>query len=420
MSLEALLVLFTAYGTGTLLSRGTWSGSLVPLSGYLPIYLIGLVGFVVFFVLEQRNPPRPRLRFFVVLVVLLSIILLVANRQIQARQSTTVTTFPNDSLVQSVAAAEGLLQGQNPYAMDFGQTAFRIFPSAWGGSPDFNVARLHYIYPPLEFLVFVPQVVFSRLAHLTIDYQSFYLVLFLLIVWLLCRLTPSWQKRTLILIFTLGNPWLWVNVLIGYNDTLVALLLLSVLMAWKGKRFLLSGVLLGLALSAKQTTWVLLPLWAYWIWRQHHLKLVQWVDIKKAAVSAVLVCAVIYLPFLLWNAPAMYDDMFRYLSGAIPGSVPLAGFTFAQYLAVFHIVSGSWATTSILPLTLLATALISWWAIRRVRKNNELKNLFGLSAVVMLVVILFNRLGADNYLIPVFVLAIAAHIIEPSSSASHV
>lgn len=206
MSLEALLLLFTAYSTGTVLSKGVWNGSLAPLPGYLAVYLLGFVGFLLFVGLELQYPKMARLRFVILLVTLSSIILLVTGQQIQARQRRLNPINPNDGVVQSVTAAEGILSGQNPYTMDFGTTAFRVFPSPWNNVPADNVARYHYAYPPLQFLVFVPIVEISRLAHWTIDYQTAYLLVFGVIVWLLCGCTTSWRRRSLILLFTFREP----------------------------------------------------------------------------------------------------------------------------------------------------------------------------------------------------------------------
>lgn len=211
-----------------------------------------------------------------------------------------------------------------------------------------------------------------------------------------------------------------MNVLLGYNDTLAALFILAAALSWQNRRYLLSGALLGLMVATKQTTWTLVPLWGFWIWQQVHRSQVDRKSVQQTLVAASITGGLLYLPFLLWNAPAMYDDMFRYLSGVIPHSLPIAGFTFAQYLTYLRVVSGPWTTASIFPLTVLAFGLVSWWAIIQIQRKPNPILLLSLSSVVMLTVILFNRIGADNYLIPVFILALASFILTPTLDEPHV
>lgn len=409
---EAVLTLFAAFITGTVLAKGLWSGTIFELTSYINIYTIGFAAFLCLLFFQRLRSPRRELAvFLVVALAFSSIIIIEAARQMEARQLFPKPRYANDGVVQSVEAARFLLHGQNPYTADFGITSFRAYGAAiddglTGQGTSRNLAFDHYVYPPLIFLLYVPLVAVSDLTNAMIDFQSWSLLFFFATVGLLLWVSPTWTGRTRLLLLTVGNPFLWVYALAGFSEFVLLFPLALSFVAFDRNKPMLGSIAFGLALAAKQTAWLLLPLWVYWLWRK---------KTRPAALTgrhmgvAAAVAATILLPFFIWNPGAMYDDMVRYLSGIIPGSFPIANATVAQYLVQYGIIQSPWSPVSLWPMQGAMVILAGWALYRWLGNAWTTSRVLTAASTLTLVATITNRVGADNYFMVPLVLLLLAY-----------
>lgn len=414
MSLEAVLLLFSAFATGITLTHSTWVDSIALSGGLLTITLAGWAAFFTYLSLEVWSSPKRRLAQYIIIIVVFGGILVnLAGQQVVARRSTQTTAYHNDGAAQSVEAAKFLIRGINPYAADFSTTPFAIWPSA-NGFATRNIAYDHYAYPPLTFLVFVPPVLLHNLTGWAIDYQLFYFIVWLALVVIISALATDWIIRHRLLILTLGNPFLWAYAFAGYNDTLFVLGFLAAALAATRRRWILAGACLGLSLASKQTAWLLLPPVAAWLWTNYRLGRISFDAAKRFAAAMLVTTALVVLPFLAWNPAALYDDTVRYVSGAIPGSFPISNTTVIQYLRVWGFISSPWSQVAVWPIQLAALLPAFWIVTRWIRSSPTISRLLAAGSIILLVAALFNRVGAENYFVPVLLLAVSSYAANRS------
>lgn len=410
ISLQTVLIFISAYGTGAyFVETANTQPFIAPLPGYLVIFLIGFVMVAVSLVIDFiDHPRRETVRSAVVLMGLLVVTTIFLRHQIIARQKSLGIVARNDGVVQTEEAARFLLRGQNPYTADYGTTAFGSFPSLY--RPDApNLAAQHFAYPPLTILLFTPFVWLKDTLQQTIDFQSLYLLNLFVLVGLLFAVTPRWSLRTLVVILTLGNPFLVASALSGFNDLLVVTGVLGAVILISRQRWLLSGIIFGLVLAAKQTAWVLLPIFIYWVWMKRDKK-----KVKKTfwrwCIGTGITALAVYLPFFLWNPGAIHDDLVRYIGGAIPHTMPIAGTTVMQYLHISGLVNDPWSTFPVWIIQAPILAMVWWAAIRTMKKQPSESSLLTLTGIVTLVAILTNRFGGNNYFMIPMTLFIAAFV----------
>ena len=416
ISSEALLILLSAFATGRLLQMKFLSPFIQPIGNTLIIYVLGFAAFFIFVYLEQRSKTYDRLKFLTVVIFSLVIIGTVVSREASFR--TKPPPFArNDGATQSIAAADFLLHGKNPYASDFTQTIYGSFFRGQPAGIDYG-ALTHYAYPPLVPLLNIPAVWADQALHIRVDAQSLYVIVFLLLVVVLLRSTKNWSQRTKIAVLTLANPFVWMYPVAGWNDIIFITAVVCTAIAIEKRNLAVAGFSFGLALAAKQTSWLLIPLWAAWLsWLSQQGKISR-AQLKRAVWSAIGTAAVLYLPFVLWNAPAMYDDIVRYVSGSIPNTYPIQGITFLQYLYKWHLIASPWVRTPTYLFQLLAGVPALWLALRMIKKHLAASAwLFG-SAVFILAVTLFGRFGAENYYATVFLIALDGYCLQHNEHVS--
>ncbi len=413
---ELVLLAVQAYATGKLYILELFHPFFRSGGGALILFLIPLLALVAyFFLLQIERPTAARWGFVVVCVASLLVTGVLTHRQISYRSGEALPLTDNDGAVQSRAAATFLLRGQNPYTADYRQTDFRIFPSPSGRGVD-NLALDHYAYPPLQFLLMVPTVFINTTFDTHFDTQTLYLILFLIYCVAVVALGNTWSMRTRLLLLTLGNPWFLLLAFAGFNDiTMVALLTLAAVAAHR-RWWVASSVLMGCAVASKQTAWVSAPLWAAYVWFALGGAWRAWW--KQLAIAAGT-ASVFFLPFFLWNPGAMFDDIVRYVSGAIPGSYPLSGNTILQYLRPLGLVDSPWTTFSAWPFQLSVGATMVLFAYRALRRRPRASVWLGWSAMTILAITLVSRFAPDNYFLAIAELIVAAYGLSLIERGSH-
>ncbi len=411
MMLNAALWLMVSLLGPQLISSSWLSPYFTSGSGTLLISVSALIGVLVFWILAgSQRTDRARLNFMVVVVFSGLIIGLAFIRQLDLRGPTGQPVGIHDGAVQTEVAASFLLDGKNPYAADYSNTKYAIINPPIPGGPAVNVVWSHYIYPPLPFVLQVPWSALGRWLHFVADARWLTLAAFVVTAGILIQPAKDWTKRTTVAILTLGNPLLWTFALAGQNDFYPALGLVGATLAIRAKRWWLAGITFGLALTAKQSVWMLVPLVIVWLWARYRRQALAWKPVLWGAVASSLA---IIGPFLLWGPTQLYDDIIRYASGSIPFSYPISGSTLLQYLHVSGLLASPWAIVPTAWFQLAVGVPLFWVLGRRLWTQPTASQWLLAASILMLGVLLVSRYVNLNYFVTLEFLVLAAWILQP-------
>jgi len=310
----------------------------------------------------------------------------------------------HDGVIQSEVAAQMLINGVNPYAASFVGTPFEFFhPPRFGQA--ISPVLSHYAYPPLVILAYVPSALWAQISYWPIDGREMTTLAFIVLVIILLRAGKSLVYKTWMAMFLLVTPLVTLYPLIGFNDIFFLLAIVGSALLARRKHWIVAGALLGLAAVSKQTAFIAWPLWAWWLLqevRQHHLpKEIAWKSLGWMVGVAIL----IYLPFIIWNAGALYDDVIHYVSGVVPYTYPIGGDSLYQFSVLLKLVPDAWAPTRPF-IGLVIAALISFpigafWIRRRPTASQWLTSL----VLITFFVSLANRYLYENYVAGLVLLA---------------
>jgi hypothetical protein len=202
---------------------------------------------------------------------------------------------PNDVHVKSDVlvieeAAAALVAGENPYDASFDADALSSWPSA---------TRTHFPYLPATLVFGIPRAVGgpgpftdARVPFLAVTLC----VAMVALAW--SRVAPSGRLRAfqILLVAATGAPLVYTS---GKELPVIALLLASLVALDRG-RPVVAGVSAGVAASAHQLAWLLIPLLA--------LAPAARSDRRRITVAAAATMAVSMVPFVLWDVRAFADD----------------------------------------------------------------------------------------------------------------
>lgn len=405
--LSSLLFLAVGFASGKLLTKDFLAPFLDTSAGALLPYLITFVGFLLS-LRGGKNPAAARRRFIVLTTATVLIVVMTTWRQSLIRMNNPVLI--HDGAVQTEVAANFLLHGQNPYAADFRPTLFGRAPSPF--RPDaVNLAWTHYVYPPAVIMTAIPSIVLRPWLGPLTDIRWLYVLALIALTTAVVLNVKSWERRSLTVVLLLGNPFIWLYAVAGFNDILAIAAIVGSVLALQRKRWVSAGVLMGLALALKQTAWLALPFWLWLIWHEQQSHKGQPIA-ARATISLAVTTAIIYLPFFLWGPAALYDDLVRYVSGSISFSYPISGSTFLQFERIFGLVDSPWEIIQTWPWQLVA-AVAGWWAgWRWLRRRPTAGILLMVTAAVTLGVAMVSRFFNDNYLSAILLLATAAYLLD--------
>lgn len=379
----------------------------------LPFALLGLVAPIVYLSLGERpSVSSDRRRYIWALTVCLVLVIGLTSRQILIRPPLSRPDGMYDGAVQSEVAARLLLHGINPYGADYRGTPYAAVNVPIPGGPADNVVWHHYIYPPLTFLLFVPLEVLRPVLGPMADYRMITVGALIILSVLLIRRGQSWSERTTGVLLTLGNPLLWGYAVIGANDVLGPLGLIGATLLIMRRKWFLAGIVFGLALATKQTVWIIVPLWACWLWRQSQLTDQPRTAMLRHLIGLGSVVALTYGPFLLWHPARVVTDLLPYAAGAFPWTYPISGTTFLQYLSVFHLIPSAWSVIPTHLFQLLVGIPMLVVTLRWIKRSSEPSRWLAAAAVLSLSVLLVSRYFNNNNLGLPTALLVGAFILQ--------
>ncbi len=382
------------------LTAQRWAIDIVTLAGFLT--LLGIANRQA----AKRWGPR------VIGLTIAVWIAVVMGRHILIHQASQPGNLMHDGTLQTEVAARFLLRGQNPYTANYQGTLFDFAYSST--APLENSAFTHLVYPPGMLALAIPFVWLADASGTFVELPVLYVGLAILASLLLVRRLSDPAARSRAMLLTIGNPLIMLYPIAGYNDLAVAaLLVLTALLTWR-RRWVTAGLVFGLAVATKQLAWVAAPLWLVWLWSEQRHDTQLRTGARRAVLAALAVTVLMYGPFLIWNAPALIEDLVVFPAGTLLGAYPIAGSTLWQLKAFFQgpdhvwdLVPSGWISA----LVGAAAVVISgrWLHLR----PGPSRWLIGV-ATSALALGLTHRFFHDNYLMAIVFVLIAAYVSQPA------
>lgn len=316
-------------------------------------------------------------------------------------------------VLQTEATIAFLLQGKNPYAEDYTQT-----PMATWGHPDFRTALYHYPYLPWTFIFSAPFYLIGQAVGFY-DQRLVYLLLLTVALGVAPTLVQS-ARAKLALVAALGlNPLLGLDVIFGQNDVFVLCWLLFSLVAWQQWAYrqakarhegswvlTLSVLCFGLACASKPTAWFFAPFYGLLLVvdqsDNQHKSWRVWLPLLplllRRSLPALVVFALLILPYFLWNPFAFYDDVWRWSSGQGETGYQIWGWGASNFVLAWGWVHDRFAQWPFWRLEILCALPVLLWFLERQRRHNTLFAACWHYGVFLFVFFYSSRFLNENYL----------------------
>lgn len=300
-------------------------------------------------------------------------------------------TLIGDGALQMQISRTLLVRGINPYGFNYDGTGLEHAP--WG-QPFPNPALHHLDYWPGTVLIPLPVQAAFQSVFGWWD-ERIWLLVAAAAVWLLLRrLVPGTRGRMAALAVFLfpGHSLLAV---LGDNDMPMVALLLAAALAMVNRKWLLAGLVVGLAIATKQTALIAVPVLVVWAIHQGADRRA----IIRAAGVGAATTALFFAPFLLWNAAAFINDTLIFNFGGGPETYPIQGIGLSAWLLQVGIINGPRDAFPFfliqLPLVVTAWILAGRWLTRH-RRPGDVILWIGIAFFVFLFT---NRFSQPAYLL---------------------
>jgi len=296
-----------------------------------------------------------------------------------------------DGAYQIQLARNVLMRGVDPYGFDYTGTGLERAP--WN-QPFPNPALHHLDYWPGTIVLPLPvQAAFQGVLGWWDE--RIWLLLAAVAVWILLgRLVPGAGGRMAAVAFFL-IPGHSLLAILGDNDLPMVALLLGAALAIGRRRFLLAGLLIGLAIATKQTSLIAVPILAAYAAGQQ----IGWRRFLRAAGVAVAAVCVLLAPFLLWNARVFVADTLLYNFASGTDAYPIQGLGLSAILLQAGIIHGARDAFPFLliqvPLV-VAVWVLAWRRLITYPRAGELILWFGVAFFAFLFT---NRFAQQTYIL---------------------
>ncbi len=301
------------------------------------------------------------------------------------------TALIGDGAYQMQLARNVLMRGIDPYGFNYLGTGLERAP--WN-QPFPNPSLHHLDYWPGTIVLPLPlQAAFQGVLGWW-DERIWMLLAAVAVFVLIRRMVPGVAGRMAAVTFFL-IPGHSLLAILGDNDLPMAALLLGSGLAIGKRRFLLAGVLIGLAVATKQTSLIAVPILAAYA-AGHH---VGWRQFLRSAGLAVTAVCVLLAPFVVWNAGVFIADTLLFNFGSGADAYPIQGLGLSSILLQAGIIHGARDAFPFLLIQLpLVTAvwLLAWRRLIRYPRASELILWFGAAFFVFLFT---NRFAQQTYIL---------------------
>jgi uncharacterized membrane protein len=306
------------------------------------------------------------------------------------------TGFGTDALILTTYAAHLILSGVNPYIPGATAGAFNYYhifsaqyftPLLNGGRVSWNpyTSFAAYIEIPALVLGVAPKLIYGMFAVMTV-----------MTMYIRYRGEKTAVAASLLVFAAAG---FLVFPFDGITD-IVYVFFLMLSFIFVKKHMAVSAVCLGLALASKQTAFLILPFYLYFIYREHGRNTARYV------IISAMVFVTTNLPFILTN---LNQWIFSFVSPELPLMIPTGqGFNILTFLGVYVLPRTYYVLNEIMVAAMLL--------VLYVLEYDRLKYSF---VAFPIFIFLFNERLLFNYLVywPVLMLAmlpeIHTHIGKP-------
>jgi len=381
------------------------------------IVIVLLVAYAVTWLRFGARPQWHRLSYILIVLLVCATLLIPLTLEIyhHAHADERETVLYHDGALQSDIAFDYVLQGKNPYAETYFKTPLgeSIIYRFFMGTTIFNPALEHYIYFPGTFLISGSSTYLCEVVFGFGDVRVLFALFFIAsacCLWVMMRAHPL---QRLVLIAYLFNPWSLHFLMQGRNDILPFTCLVFFVWFFLRSKYILAGILLGLALATKQFPWIFLPFLCAYIFVAYSRIELRRISIRMG-LAAIGVSTLALVPYVAWNPSAFFDDTFLYASGTSSGlNYPMSGYGFAQLMRYAGIYPLDTFPFWIIMLP-VAAVLLSF-GIKKIIHYKTLSSSLYFYALCMLGTFFFARFFHDNYImyiIDVALLGVAVHVYE--------
>jgi len=405
-------------------------GRLLPAAGYTAMGDVGprpgdpvglvlnaltLLGVLLYFLVDLLAPSRwrTRLKWLLLIGVILTAVFLPTGKLILLRQQSGPASYTHDGgVIQTEATIQFLLAGENPYVEDYTQT-----PMAEWGFGKYRTALYHYPYLPWTFLFSAPFYLLGQAVGFY-DQRLVYLLLLAIALALAPRLTSGSRARLALVAFLALNPIMALDVIFGQNDVFILSWILLSLVSWQAWRqsadsphprtwlLILSALLYGLACASKPTAWFFAPFYGLLLVSDRlELATDGWGGLLRAvprillrALPALVVFALLLLPYILWDPGAFYDDVWRWSSGQGETGYQIWGWGFSNFVLALGWVPDRFALWPFWLTELLVALPLLIWFLWRQQRANTLVNASWHYGVFLFAFFYASRFLNENYL----------------------
>jgi hypothetical protein len=400
-----------AEGIAAMGERGPWPGE--PLALWLIATTIGLT--LLYLVVDLLPLARWRtwVKWILLAAILSTTILLPTVKLMLLREQSGPASYSHDGgVIQTESTIDYFLSGLNPYIEDYTDTAM----AEWGFD-EYRTALYHYPYLPWTFVFSTPFYWIGESLGFY-DQRIVYLILFVFMLIVAPRLVTDQRAKLGLVMLLALNPIMGLDILFGQNDSFVLAWIVFSLVAWQAWQvrrqrgehgrgwLLLSVILFGLACASKPTAWFFAPFYGVLLlWDDVELQRAGWLGIWRRIPlvlqrvwPGILVFALLIGPYLLWDAYAFYEDVWRWSSGQGETGYQIWGWGASNFVLGLGLVESRFEQWPFWMLQILLTLPIFIWFLYRQQKQNTL----GLACWhygLMLAVFFFgSRFLNENYL----------------------
>lgn len=405
-------------------------GALLPPAGYAamgdvgprpgePIGLIlnalALGGLIIYALLDLtlHEPHRTRWKAALLAFIVVTAVIAPTVKLILLRAASGPASYTHDGgVIQTEATIRFLLEGKNPYVEDYVET-----PMAEWGFSQYRTALYHYPYLPLTFVFSAPFYLLGQAIGFY-DQRIIYLLLYGLAILLAARLATGATTKLALAATLALNPIMALDVIFGQNDVFVLAWIVFALVAWQVSRqraragqngekwLMISSLSFGLACAAKPTAWFFAPFYGLLL-VQGDARLAQggwrgvWQvtpEILKRALPAIGVFTLLLLPYVLWDAAALYDDVWRWSSGQGPAGYQIWGWGASNFVLGLGLVTDRFAQWPFWIVQIVVAGPMLIWFVARQTRSNTLATACWHYALFLLVFFYASRFLNENYL----------------------
>ena len=339
---------------------------------------------------------------FVIIPTLASILL---------RETGKPYTYIHDGALMIEWAARKLLLGQNPYVADYLDTPLYYWPMVN------NPALYHLTYFPFLFLITTPFVWLFDKVGLFWDQRYLYLPAFVATLAVVPLLARRVDNRLALVALIALNPQLFPFVVEGRNDFFVLLFLFAGLVLLQRERRTLGPLAIAIAAAAKLHAVFIMPFVAVWLLATRRPR-----SLREAFDAlwgplwpATLFLAITFLPFLINDFAAFYDDVVRYNAGGAAWTYPISGMGFSAILLALGVIEFRQADFPFAAIEIAVATPIALWWMWKLWMRPTLATLLTGYALTLLAFLFFGRYFQGNYL--GYIMAVATPAIFLTTEA---